>query len=78
VWKHVEVCASAEEAEVLAMLEGLRLAELHIDKLAIVESDCLGVVQVLTTNTEDRSVYWSLDFQICIDLKPQPLLEPPV
>jgi ribonuclease HI len=60
VWKHVAVCASAEEAEVLAMLEGLRLAELHIDKPAIVESDCLRVVQVLTTNTEDRSVCWSL------------------
>jgi hypothetical protein len=51
VWKHVDVCASAEVAEVLAMLEGLRLAELHIDKPAIVESDCLRVVQVLTTNT---------------------------
>uniref|UniRef100_A0ACD5WHD1 Uncharacterized protein n=1 Tax=Avena sativa TaxID=4498 RepID=A0ACD5WHD1_AVESA len=59
-WKHVSSCTSAEEAEILAMLEGLRLAALHIDKPTVFETDCARVAEVLGSHMEDRSANWCL------------------
>jgi hypothetical protein len=54
-WKFIPNCGSAEEAEVLACLEGLK----HLINLrqwpAVIESDCLRAVQALTTNSPECS-----------------------
>ena len=59
-WKFVPLCASAEEAEMLACLEGLK----HLIGLqcwpATLESDCLRVVQTLATQEQDQSGSWAL------------------
>ena len=49
-WRHDDQCASMEEAEALAMLEGHGLAGRHIEKPVIVESDCSQMVQGVEAN----------------------------
>jgi hypothetical protein len=59
-WKFIPNCDSAEEAEILACLEGLK----HLINLrqwpAVIESDCLRAVQAFTTNSPDCSRSWAL------------------
>ena len=54
-WKFIPWCASAEEAEVLACLEGLRLLSNKQCTYGILESGCLRDVQVLQGDVYDRS-----------------------
>ena len=58
-WKFIPVCFSAEEAEIIACLEGLR----HLVSLrhwpAVLESDCLRAVHAITTDTEEGSASWT-------------------
>jgi hypothetical protein len=59
-WKFSPNCGSAEEAEVLACLAGLK----HLIDLrqcpATVESDCLRAVQALSLDTPENSSSWAL------------------
>jgi ribonuclease HI len=59
-WKFIPSCTSAEEAEVLACLEGFK----HLINLrrwpAILESDCLRAVQNISSQDQNRSECWSL------------------
>jgi ribonuclease HI len=58
-WYHIPSCSSAEEAEALACLEGLKnIQSLYCDR-AVVESDCLRVVQALTSDDRNLSHCWS-------------------
>jgi ribonuclease HI len=59
-WRPVADCASAEEAEVVACLEGLRHLAQHPHWIAILESDCARVIQVLSNSDVDRSPCWNL------------------
>jgi ribonuclease HI len=62
-WKHVASCASAEEAEVLACLEGLGHLIQYFAGQGILETDCLRAVQVLNAKDRDRSECWNLYMQ---------------
>jgi hypothetical protein len=59
-WKHLPLCASAEEAEARACLDGLH----HIIKMqrwpGIVESDCMRVIYASLPEVLDRSPSWCL------------------
>jgi ribonuclease HI len=59
-WKFIPSCSSSEEAEILACLEGLQ----HLITLrrwpAILESDCLRVVQALTSEEVESSPCWAV------------------
>jgi hypothetical protein len=54
------VCSSAEEAEVLACLESLRLLIKLWRWMAIFESDCLCAVHVLSSEEVEQSTRWAL------------------
>jgi ribonuclease HI len=57
-WKPVTCCTSAEDAESLACLEGLKhLIGLQCHE-GILESDCLRPVQALLSDKIDRSTSW--------------------
>lgn len=58
--RHVVGCASAEEAEVIACIEGFRQLAHYPHWNPILESDCARVVSVLSTQAVDRSPCWSL------------------
>jgi ribonuclease HI len=62
-WKHIASCASAEEAEVLACLEGLGHLIQYFAGQGILETDCLRAVQVLNAKDRDRSECWNLYMQ---------------
>ncbi|KAK1642043.1 hypothetical protein QYE76_059848 [Lolium multiflorum] len=66
-WKYVSSCASAEEAELLAILSGIK----HLLALGsgpgVVESDCLKAVQTILGTGRDSSGGWAL-FQEARDL----------
>ncbi|KAM0864854.1 hypothetical protein ACQ4PT_043630 [Festuca glaucescens] len=66
-WKFITSCASAEEAEMLALLSGIK----HLLALgsgpAIVESDCLRAVQTISGTGREFSGGWAL-FQEARDL----------
>jgi hypothetical protein len=54
-WKHVSLCATAEEAELQACIAGIKhLLSIGCDH-AIVESDCLRVVQSITSLEQELS-----------------------
>jgi ribonuclease HI len=59
-WKHIPNCASAEDAEILACLEGLK----HLISLrrwpAILETDCMRAAAALSSNLPDQSNSWAL------------------
>jgi hypothetical protein len=59
-WKFIPFCNSAEEAEVLACLEGIR----HLINLqrwpAILESDCLRAVMSISSESVEQSPSWAL------------------
>jgi ribonuclease HI len=59
-WKALPPCASAEEAEILACLEGIRYLAANPHHQGILESDCARVVDVLSSVAQDRSTSWSL------------------
>jgi ribonuclease HI len=59
-WKTLPPCASAEEAEILACLEGIRYLAANPHHRGILESDCARVVDVLSSAAQDRSTSWSL------------------
>lgn len=74
-WSYIPYCASVEEAEARACLEGLR----HLDDLQIlpgtVETDCLRVTQAVASKGLDRSPSWSIYLEIKDMLRSNPLLE---
>jgi ribonuclease HI len=59
-WRFIIACATAEEAEMLAFIAGLK----HLIDLgrwpAIIESDCLRVIQTVASNSTDYSGGWAL------------------
>jgi ribonuclease HI len=59
-WKIIPFCSSAEEAEVIACLDGLR----HLVHLrqwpAILESDCLYAVQSISSVSVEQSSSWAI------------------
>jgi ribonuclease HI len=59
-WLHIPSCSSPEEAEALACLEGLKIIQLHHCERAVLESDCLRVVQALTSDDRNISHLWSI------------------
>ncbi|XP_047071763.1 tryptophan--tRNA ligase, cytoplasmic-like [Lolium rigidum] len=59
-WKTLPLCASAEEAEILALLEGIRYLAANPQFSGILETDCARIVAVLSSLDRDRSSNWSL------------------
>jgi ribonuclease HI len=57
-WKFIPGCASAEDAEALSCLEGLKHLITLNGQSSILESDCLRAVQVLTSVSMDKSNSW--------------------
>uniref|UniRef100_A0ACD6AE92 Uncharacterized protein n=1 Tax=Avena sativa TaxID=4498 RepID=A0ACD6AE92_AVESA len=59
-WKPIHSCMCAEEAEIHAVIVGLK----HLIHLncwpTIIESDCLRVVQALSSQEANRSGFWCL------------------
>ena len=59
-WRFVTACATAEQAELQALLAGLK----HLIELgrwpAILESDCLRIVQTISSSMDDHSGGWAL------------------
>jgi ribonuclease HI len=62
-WKFIPSSTSAEEAEVLAWLEGLKHLTQHFTGPAILETDCLHAVQMINDPKNDRSDYLCLYLQ---------------
>ncbi|KAK1668586.1 hypothetical protein QYE76_056745 [Lolium multiflorum] len=59
-WKHIQACASAEEAELQACIAGIKhLISIGCDQ-AIVESDCLRAVQAISSSGQELSSGWAL------------------
>jgi ribonuclease HI len=59
-WKHIQSCASAEEAELQACIAGIKhLISIGCDQ-AIVESDCLRAVQSISSSGQELSSGWAL------------------
>ncbi|CAN6252434.1 unnamed protein product [Urochloa humidicola] len=54
-WKVLRNCASAEEAEAVACLEGIQLVLEYVKKPTILESDCAAVVSSLLAPSVDRA-----------------------
>jgi hypothetical protein len=48
-WKTLSLCASAEEAEILALLEGSRYFAANPQYSGILETDCVRIVAVLSS-----------------------------
>ena len=61
-WILIPFCAIAEEAKILACLDGLKHLLTMQSDMAIVKSDCLHlhVVQILAAGGHDKSHSWSL------------------
>lgn len=59
-WKRLNSCASAEEAEILAVLDGLRYLAANTQQPGMLESDCARVVEVLSSSVRDQSGHWYL------------------
>jgi hypothetical protein len=72
-WKTLTDCGSAEEAETLACLEGIRYLATHLQKPGVLETDCSWLVAVLEAKDFDRSAHWSLflEAKTRLDLLPQ-------
>jgi ribonuclease HI len=58
-WYHILSCSSAEGAEALACLEGLKTIQLLYWDRAVLESDCLRVVRALTSDDRNLPHCWS-------------------
>jgi ribonuclease HI len=71
-WKTLPPCASAEEAEILACLEGIRYLAAHPQCPGVLETDCARIIDVLTSTEKDRSTNWSLllEAKALLDLLP--------
>lgn len=54
-WKYLHRCADAEQVEILACYEGMKLAAEWIRKPIILESDCITVIGRMTAEDEERS-----------------------
>jgi hypothetical protein len=59
-WKTLPPCASAEEAEILACLEGIRYLAAHPGRPGVLETECARIVSVLGAKETDRSANWFL------------------
>lgn len=57
-WTLLRSCASAEEAEALALRDGIRLLVEWVRLLAILELDCANLVSGLAASARDRSPLW--------------------
>lgn len=53
-WRKLLYCSGAEEAEAMACLEAIRLAERWQEQTLILESDCLAVVEKINAQEPDR------------------------
>jgi ribonuclease HI len=71
-WKTLPPCASVEEAEILACLEGIRYLAAHPQCPGVLETDCARIIDVLTSTEKDRSTNWSLllEAKALLDLLP--------
>jgi ribonuclease HI len=59
-WRFIIACATAEEAEMLAFIAGLKNL-IDLDRWpAIIESNCLRVIQTVSSNSVDNSGGWAL------------------
>ncbi|KAK1644818.1 hypothetical protein QYE76_062623 [Lolium multiflorum] len=68
-WKFLPGCISAEEAEALACLDGIKQA-IKLQCINVtVESDCARVVQIMSSVNYDRSPSW------CVHLEGRELLK---
>ncbi|KAK1601758.1 hypothetical protein QYE76_037725 [Lolium multiflorum] len=73
-WSHIQYCASAEEAEARACLEGLKHL-IDIQRFpSTVETDCQRVVQAAYSLVPDRSASWSIYSEIQDLLRTNPML----
>jgi hypothetical protein len=64
-WKLVGCCRDAEEAEALALLEGVRLAEYWPRETPVVfESDCAELVRKVVSADRDNSMLSAIIFDI--------------
>jgi len=54
-WSRDSLCGSAEEAECIAALSGIRKAHQSSSGPILLESDCLNVVQAITEISLNRS-----------------------
>jgi ribonuclease HI len=59
-WKTLVACGSAEEAEMIACLEGIRYLAAYPQIPGILETDCSRLVAALEAVELDRSAHWSL------------------
>lgn len=59
-WSGLAACASAEEAELLACIRGIRYLMENPLQLGILESNCARIISVLSLVQTDRSAHWSL------------------
>ena len=69
-WKHGIRCASVEDAEVVAGLEGVQLSNEWIRKPTVIESDCHSVVKSLLFDDENRASFSNIVKEIkCVKLE---------
>ncbi|CAM0946090.1 unnamed protein product [Alopecurus aequalis] len=54
-WGVIKDCVSAETAESLACLEGIKHALLNVETGVVIESDCLSLVTKISSPAKDRS-----------------------
>jgi CTP:molybdopterin cytidylyltransferase MocA len=59
-WKTVSNVASAEEAEALACLDGIRLAAEEVSRPVVVETDCFMLVQAVSGDGNPRARWSSM------------------
>jgi ribonuclease HI len=72
VWHHLTGCASAEQSEAIACLEGLKKI-IHMRCWpAIIETDCIRVVAAIALESVDRSSLWCIYWEIQELLRFQP------
>ena len=71
-WKHGIRCASVEDAEVVAGLEGVQLSNEWIRKLIMIESDCHSVVKSLLFDDENRASFSNIVKEIKFAMSAMP------
>ncbi|OEL37052.1 hypothetical protein BAE44_0001927 [Dichanthelium oligosanthes] len=72
-WRVLRNCATTEEAEAMACLEGVQLVREWIRKPTIIESDCACLIASLLAPTADRGrcTYIYQEIKACMILLPK-------